>query len=426
MKALPALLLGLSCITVQAEEFTFDPSEFEKKPFEIGGYVELKGEALNLRQSSTGYQQAYYGKTDREWLTRGTGTVELTGKYTLGDVVADARGRALYAQDAYTTTEDYEKLMEGGLRWSPSKEFSLDAGKRVQRWGRGYAWNPVGLIERPKDPNDPLASREGYAMVDADWIKSLTSGPVKTIGLTAAVVPIKDKLNTDFGKGEHSNPAAKLYMLAWDTDIDLVWLGKGSRPQSYGVDFSRNLGTAIEIHGEWARTLDAPRMMVNATGTSVNTLENRNSYLLGARYLTESEITWIAEYYHNGAGYSANKLEDYYRFIGSALSTGTPAQIAKAQSLAQSGYAKSNPGRDYLYLRASVSEPFNWLYTSAALTGITNLNDGSYQITPEFSYTGIKNLEIRTRLIWLSEQTHTDFGEKTARNRLEAYARYSF
>jgi len=424
------LPISLSLLTGMAfadEEFKFDASEFDKKPYEFGGYVELKSETLNLRPTSSAYQQRYYSEDGHDWLQRGTATVELTGKYNLGDFTADARGRAQVSHDIETTSKDYDKLMEGGLRWSPSQGFSLDAGKRVQRWGRGYAWNPVGLIERAKDPNDPLASREGYAMINADWLKTLDYGALKSIGLTLAAVPQRYKINSDFGRGEHSNPAAKLYLLAWDTDIDLVWLVQGSRPQSFGFDFSRNLGSTLEIHGEWARSFDASRVIIDANGIPSNSVENRNSYLLGLRYLTSNEVTWIAEYYRNGAGYSPDQLETYHRFIDAALGgSGTPSQIARAQNLAQSAYSRANPGQDYLYLRASKNEPWDWLYTSISLTTMANAGDGSFQITPEFSYTGITNLEIRAKLIVLSEQKYSDYGEKLSRQRLEITGKYTF
>ena len=39
---------------------------------------------------------------------------------------------------------------------------------------------------------------------------------------------------------------------------------------------------------------------------------------------------------------------------------------ALAQSLAQSGYGRANPGRHYAYLRISAKDPFDWLYVSPA------------------------------------------------------------
>lgn len=218
-------------------------------------------------------------------------------------------------------------------------------------------------------------------------------------------VPTNEAMNADFGAAKDLNPAAKLYLLALDADIDLMWRGRGAKPQSFGFDFSRNINTALEVHGEWARTLDSPSNTVSAMGATSKQRANFTSYLFGLRYLTPGEFTWIGEYYRNGAGYAASDLDDYYQFLDGALATSAaPGLRNKAQAVAQSGYVKSNPGRDYLYLKASVSEPFNLVYGSAALTAITNLHDGSFQITPETSYAGFSNVEVRARLIVLGGQ----------------------
>jgi hypothetical protein len=166
---------------------------------------------------------------------------------------------------------------------------------------------------------------------------------------------------------------------------------------------------------------------VDAGGAVSRTTKDVQSFLLGLRYITPREITWVAEYYRNGAGYTSGELQDYFRFADTALSTGAPPQMAThLQSLAQSGYAKANPGRDYLYVKASASEPFNWLYTATALSTIVNLGDSSFQVTPEFTYTGFTNTEFRVRLILTSGGKGTEFGEKLMESRVEAYARFYF
>ena len=55
-----------------------------------------------------------------------------------------------------------------------------------------------------------------------------------------------------------------------------------------------------------------------------------------------------------------------------------------------------------------------------------NLQDRSYQVTPELQYTGINNLELRARLFLLEGRSSTDFGEKQNSRKLEVYARYYF
>ena len=55
-----------------------------------------------------------------------------------------------------------------------------------------------------------------------------------------------------------------------------------------------------------------------------------------------------------------------------------------------------------------------------------NLQDRSHQLTPELLYAGIKNVELRARLLLLQGGSGTDFGEKQASSRLEVYARLHF
>lgn len=411
---------------VQAEEFSFDANEFEKKTFEFSGYLEQKEEALRLRSDRTGFPLAYPDKTRQGDLLRNTTTLELSGKLNLDSVVVDVRGQSLQAHDALVTTSTRGQIMEGGVRWSAGPGLTLDAGKRVLRWGKGYAWSPVGFVERTKDSSDPQASREGFVMASGEWTKSL-NGPISTVGLSGLVVPTNANMNADFGNGSHLNPAGRLYLLALDTDIDLMWRGKGAKPASYGFDFSRNLTSALEIHGEWAHTSDAPRMTVTSQGQTRNQVASYASWLLGVRYLTQGEVTWIGEYYRNGNGYRADELGDYYQFLDTALAPGAASTLAsRARTVAQSGYGRPNPGRDYLYVKASVSEPLGWVYGALSFAAMRNLNDRSWQWVPEVSYTGFNNVELRARLFVLTGHSHTEFGEKSLQNRLELSARIFF
>lgn len=426
MKTTTTILIAALALPAAAEEFTFDASEFEKKTFEFSGYLEQKEEGLKLRDSSPAYSLAYPGKSSQDHLLRSTTTLELAGKLNLDPVVVDVRAQSFRADDQLVSGSDRGTVMEGGIRWSAGPGLTFDAGKRVVRWGKGYAWSPVGFVERPKDSSDPSASREGFVMAGGEWTKRL-DGAVSAIGFTGLVVPTDTRLNTDFGAKKDLNPAAKLTLLAWDTDVDFLWRGKGAKSESFGFDFSRNITSALEVHGEWARTLDAPRSTVSATGVTQLRETNHYSWLLGLRYLTSSEVTWIVEYYRNGSGYGAGELDDYYTFLDTALADGAPAALQeKARRVAQSGYGRPNPGKDYLYAKASVSEPFGWVYGAASLTAMTNLNDRSWQLVPEVSYTGFNNVELRARAFVLGGGDLSEFGEKTASRRVEVYARFYF
>ena len=135
----------------------------------------------------------------------------------------------------------------------PSSSLTLEAGKKTLKWGKGYAWNPVAFIDRPKNPDDPDLALEGFTVVTADYTRSF-AGPLKTLSLTPVFLPVADQVNEDFGDRYYLNFAGKLYFLLYDTDIDLVFLSGGSKPPRWGLDFSRNITTNLEVHGEWAWT----------------------------------------------------------------------------------------------------------------------------------------------------------------------------
>jgi hypothetical protein len=423
-----ALLLALVAPPAAADEPAFDASAFEKKPFELGGYVELKQEEFALNRGGSFYRLNNLGLPQRESLDRSTATLQLAGKLRQGIGTFDFRTNSSVQRDELSHSHD-NSIYEAAYAIRPTPALAMEAGKRALKWGKGYAWNPIGFVERPKDPNDPQLAREGFVMADADWIAS-PGGALQAIALTPVVLPVENGINEDFGLRGHVNPAAKLYLLYRDTDLDFAWQGKGSRPARFGFDFSRNLRTNLEIHGEWARILDFARPVTDGAGHVTTQTGNATSYLLGLRYLTEADTTYIAEHYHNGTGYSADEFRQFHELIDTAFSqllqTGNAALIQRALSLGQGSYGRPNPGTDYVYFRAQQKDALGIVYFTPAVTAMVNLEDRSYQVTPELQYTGFNNLELRFRIFLLHGEAGTDFGEKLASRKVELYARYFF
>jgi len=414
-RALPLAALLLAG-PLYAEEFSFDIDAFEKKPFEWRGYSELRYEHSDLNTDSQLYAPNY---PDGEQVERRlNGALELSGDYRHGDTRLSATWHGAALDDSRESRSE-GRLYEAYLNRKESGTFSWELGKRALKWGKGYAWNPVGFIERPKDPSDPELGREGYTMATADWVKSGV-GPLKTIGFTPVLLPVRENLNEEYGPYESNNLAAKLYLLYRNIDIDLMALGNGSRPGRVGMDFSLNLASNIELHGEWAFTPDNPKKLLSSSGV-ITEKHDSHSYLLGLRYLTASDTTWIAEVLHQDQGYSEKEMQSFYQLLATSTQ---PVQLIEAGQ--QAGYLRPTPMRDYLYLRASQKDPFDWLYTSLALTAIQNVADGSYLLMPEFSYTGVKDLELRLRLSSLRGDSDSEYGEKLNRNKLEIRLRYFF
>jgi hypothetical protein len=442
----PILFLGLcllllSSIAFAAEEYKFETSEIEKKPYHLGGFGEFRPVLNVLDKNAALYKVNFYnqnlGDTTKEYNFR----VQLEGSYEEGI----ARVFMRFNQDVNNTYQGWSSdgtIYEGFLSLKPSDSYHFDAGKKVFKWGKGYAWNPVAFIDRPKDPNDPDLALEGFWTISGDYIRSF-SGPLKTVSFTPVVLPVLTNINDDFAGGP-SNPAgtppastpdrinlaAKFYCLLYDTDIDFIYFTGGSKTTRYGIDFSRNITTNLEIHGELAYIEDFTKRFIDANGILFTETFDATSYLLGIRYLTAKDTTYLLEYYHDGTGFTKDQMGDFFSFVSKGynqfLTTGNDALLARAAPLAQGNYSRNTPMTEYLYLRISQKEPFDILYFTPALTTIVNLHDSSFSIAPEVAYTGITNLELRLKAMFLVGEGETEFGEKPNDYRLEFRARCYF
>jgi hypothetical protein len=411
-----------------AEEYKFELSEIEKKPYHIGGYFEFRPILYVLDKDAALYKLNFgkqnLGRTTEDY----DGRLWLEGSYEKG-IFGIFFKENLGLDYTYQGWDHETKLYEGYGSLKPSSSLTIDLGKKVFNWGKGYAWNPAAFVDRPKDADDPQLPREGFAAATADYIRSF-KGPLKTFSLSPILLPVYQSVNADFGTTGYLNFAAKLYFLFYDTDVDFLFLTGKSKTNRFGFDFSRNLSTNLEVHGEFAFIKNQQTTYADSIGNITVKKYDATSFLLGLRYLSSTDTTYIFEYYHNGTGYSSSQLRDFYTFTDNAydiwVSTGDKKQFLKAETLFQGNYGKMNPGKDYLYLRISQNEPFNILYLTPALTTIMNVGDRSFSISPEFLYTGIKNWEFRLKGSALVGSHGTEYGEKPNDYRIEFRVRYYF
>ena len=411
-----------------AEEYEFDLSEIEKKPCHIGGYIEFRPAIFWLDKDAALYKLRFFNQDEGNTIEEYNGNIQLEGSYEKGiaRLFVLVNGNLTYSYQGWSDSLD---LYEGTLSLKPSNSLAMDLGKKVQKWGKGYAWNPVAFVDRLKDPEETDLAREGFWMASADYIKSF-DGPLKTLSMTPVILPVYEHINDEFGKINELNVAGRLYLLLYDTDIDLMFLTGGSRTPRFGFDFSRNIITNFEIHGEFAYINNFKQKTIDEQGKVSESKFDAKSYLLGVRYLAETDTTFILEYYHNGTGYTQNEIETFFSFVNNSYETYLSSQnrtsFTKAQNLAQGNYSKVNPMRDYLYLRVTQKDPFNILYFTPGLTGIMSLNDGSFSLSPELTYAGITNLELRLKATANVGQNKSEYGEKPSDYRLELRVRYYF
>jgi hypothetical protein len=422
------ILIPLPAALQAEEKYFFDASEIEKKSYHVGGYAEARPVLFLPDKNAALYKLNYYnhpaGKTMEEYNLR----LQLEGSYEKDIYRFYAKTNTDY-KNAYSGESERSVFYEAYGSLKPSPSLKLDVGKKTLKWGKGYAWNPVAFLDRPKDPNDPELPLEGYIMATADYIRSF-GGPLKTLSFTPVLMPVYDHVNDSFGQNNNLNAAGKLYLLLYDTDIDLIFLTGGSKTTRYGADFSRNITTNLEVHGEFAYTRDHQKTFIDRNGISYLNEYNTSSYLLGLRYLTAIDTTYIFEYYHGGTGFTEDEMKNYFAFINkgyqSYLSTGSDALLQRAVTLTENNYGRINPMRNYLFLRVSQKEPFDILYFTPAITGMFNWDDGGFNLSPEAVYTRIRNLELRLKATFIIAGRDSEFGEKPNAYRFEFRAGYYF
>jgi hypothetical protein len=420
------LLTGLAWMVATTspcaeDEYGFDMTEFASKPFEWGGHADVKWEHMDTNTRGALYRLKHHDD-HRSTLDRLTSGLQLDGLYKKGTMSFKGVVNVEGVRDE-TGGSDSVEVYEANLNVKHNRHLSLDMGKKAHRWGNGYAWNPSGFMNRPKDPNNPEEILEGYTGAGMDWVKSF-NGPLQSLALNLVALPVSGDINNDFGTPHHVNIAAKLYLLYRDTDIDVMVFSGNSRSTRYGFDFSRNLAPHFEIHGEFAHITRVDQEPISGQRRSAE------KYLAGLRYLTENEITAILEYYHNGAGLSEGDMDRFYALVEAAeiqfTAGANDALYRNARRISRQGYTAAQAGRNYLYLKINQPEPFDLLYLTPSVICIFNLDDKSYSVTPELTYTGLTDWKLRLRFSFLNGAAASEFGEKQNENKLELRAQYYF
>jgi len=150
-------------------------------------------------------------------------------------------------------------------------DFDLTLGRKMVRWGTGYAFSAAGVLDPPRDPANPtdrLNLNEGRDMIKADYVRG--SHAFSLAWSTAALAPKNSSLR--------DTTAFRYNVLVHGFDTSLI-AGNDRGGDSFGaLTFTRVIGQAWELHGEaaWREQVAA---------------------LLGAKYTISSGVTFIGEFY---------------------------------------------------------------------------------------------------------------------------------
>jgi hypothetical protein len=431
MKSIQCIIMLLFFLVSPAlaqDEYSFDLSETETTPYSIGGYIEFMPRVFWPDHDSAFYRLNFYNCPERDILDEYNGKLSVNGKYRKGITDIHMRANINHTESDIESGTDIT-VDEGYCSVKSSSSLSINLGKKTLKWGKGYAWNPVAFIDRPKNPDDPDLAREGYIVMTADYIKTF-QGPLQTISVTPVIIPVYDHINSDYGMKDHTNYAGKIYFLLYDTDIDIMFLKGNSRPSRAGIDFSRNITSNFEVHGEFAYIDDATKKTIDSAGKPSRNTCDAKSYLFGLRYLTQWDTTFIGEYYRNGTGFTKEETEEFFKLVDNGynkyISSADDSLLVRARSLTEGNYGRTNPMKDYIYVRITQKDPFDMLYVTPSITWIYNIDDKSFSLSPEILYSGITNLEVRLKGGMITGRKSTEFGEKQNDCRIELRLRYYF
>jgi hypothetical protein len=323
------------------DDYSFSAQEFEQietKPYVVDLY--LKGEYKH------------------QWLNSEAPAYTTKNKAAMQSSLAEAFMRYRYFKDVWSFQsevmanydnidqhqEDTYTINQAYLAYKFDTNSQLAIGKKTPKWGKGYYINPVAFIDRLKDPDDPEASREGYAQANYTYNK-VFDGDLQNLTVDLVYLPTRENgINSDLSDQNTHTAALKTYLLYRDIDIDLIYFQNDQSLKQYGIDFSTNLQTNFEIHGEYAK---------KSSG--------EYAALFGLKYLTESELTILSEYYYQ------NRTQD-----------------------------RTLPfwDRKYLITKLTQKEPLDMLYLSLYYQNRLNVSDDSHQDRVGGIYAGIDDWEV--------------------------------
>ena len=402
------LLIGIQSTTLAQDEdlYSFEVDEFTKKIWEWKGFVSFTATNKTYNKDAVTYpikikndesdSQEYElilgleSRWDWDW----------SRLFLIGEINAIRSSISENDEDDSVLQEAYWQL--AGL-----EPHNFEVGKRLLRWGKGYAFNPVALMERTKNPEDPEASREGLSTTQGIWITGALAG-FETTSINLVYLPIREDLNDDYQSSVEEDDiwGLKLYALIGTTDIDIYAVNwDQEKVTQWGIDFATNLSVNFELHGEYV--------------TSKYEDYNRNESLLGLRYLTDTDVTWIAEVYSDSEGLTADESKTLYENIENSSGI-------KAQSYLSQIQQRKTINQNYGYIKVSVKEPFNWLYFTPSLTWLGNLDDQSSNVSTQMSYAPSDNWTILLTWQHMAGSQYTQYGENVVQDKLALMTSYSF
>ncbi len=233
-----------------------------------------------------------------------------------------------------TQQRDESYLSQWQVRVRAAESWNVAAGREVLNWGAGQFRSPSSPFYFDSGRSDPMRELVGMDTLKVSWTPNLQSS-----------VNVARIIRSGYGV-THPDEWRNSWLTKFDQRGDqwsagLVAVKAPHLSAFYGAHAQQTVSDALMVYGEFGSSaqpyaLQSPADIVQPF--TVQTPSSRhNTALIGSTYTFENGYALIAEYLHDGNGYSADESRAYF-------------QRATTQPAMALGLAPRLLGRDYLNL----------------------------------------------------------------------------
>ncbi len=287
------------------------------------------------------------------------------------------------------------RVRQAYARVSATDWLDVEGGKRILKWGTGYAFTPTGVLDPPRDPADPrdrLGVNEGVVYGGIHLFRGDTA--------LSVVGALPDTWRSSVPTAPHHVVAARLRTLVHGFEVAAIAGTADTTGPSWGANFTHVIGDNLEWHGE---VLVHRRGPVPGLPPALLPPESRDrevSVLVGCQYTFNVGVNVVLEYYHDGNGLGRDAWTRLTSLARLTPQSGLPTSdsglstVSSGLPTPDAGFAL--PGlRQFAFVRfaPAAAEP----KLLPEVLAIAGLEDGSLTLVPGLTWTAQLHLQVYVR-----------------------------
>lgn len=313
--------------------------------------------------------------------------------------------------------------------------FHITVGRKILKWGTGYAFNPTGVVEptrRAIDPSDRLNQYQGRQVISVDAF----------VGSSSLTLLYANEARYDDGiKWGKDEIATRLYALVKNIDISLIGYWCEDAKSKIGFNTAWTYGSHLELHSELIAQKGSQKRYHHILDSSShqvyfdqypyrakyqNSREIFYKALLGVQYTFDSGLNLMAEYLYNREGLAKTEWNQWRKFtlFHQRQIIARPPNPRSIPNFYNALFTLNREGsmRHYGYYR--VFQPRQ--KSSLELSAFLNLADGSGVVLPIWNYYLNPNITTWLRMNFFFGADDSEFGLLFSRQLFQLGIKFSF